>query len=86
VFDRWTGSDPRAVFYESRPCRLGIAVAEIVLISIGFIFLVDATIVIWEYQRDRQPEEHEHAGLLSRFLKYVQLSPVFLSIKSRGNP
>jgi hypothetical protein len=42
-----------------------------VLISIGFIFLVDATIVLWEYQRDRQPEEHEHAGLLSRFLKYV---------------
>jgi hypothetical protein len=49
-----------------------------VLISIGFIFLVDATIVLWEYQRDRQPEEHEHAGLLSRFLKYVTSSLLFL--------
>ncbi|KAG7532222.1 hypothetical protein FFLO_03690 [Filobasidium floriforme] len=54
----------------------GVLIAEMVLISIGFIFLVDATIVIWEYQRDRQPEEHEHAGLLSRFLKLSRVSLV----------
>jgi uncharacterized membrane protein len=58
-------------------------VAEIVLISIGFIFLVDAAIVLWESQRDRQPEEHEHAGLLSRFLKYVQLSAIFPDFERR---
>lgn len=66
-----------------RPCCM--IVAEIVLISIGFIFLVDATIVLWEYQRDRQPEEHEHAGLLSRFLKYVQLSPLSPEFERRSN-
>jgi hypothetical protein len=62
-----------------------VVVAEIVLISIGFIFLVDATIVLWEFQRDRQAEEHEHAGLLSRFLKYVQLSYLFTKFESRGD-
>jgi hypothetical protein len=47
---------------------LGILVAEIVLVSIGFLFLVDGATVLWEYQRDRQPEEHEHTRLLNKLL------------------